>query len=159
MYVHINFTHRLQDHTINRRWHKAINKACIKVECCMVCFECLHNAFNEWQCKFRCVVALARCVHSKACEQSEFEVHPCLYTPILMLWMLPSPFRDCVQLSTNEKLKQKTQLSSKSYESNWIVCKLFMSIGLKRIQVHLCGFSSSQIWDIAWQDWRTIFGP
>jgi hypothetical protein len=31
-----------------------------------------------------------------------------------------------------------------------------MSIGLKRIQVHLWGFSSSQIWNIAWQDWRLL---
>ena len=31
-----------------------------------------------------------------------------------------------------------------------------MSIGLKRIQVHLCGFSSSQIWNIAWQDWCSL---
>jgi hypothetical protein len=31
-----------------------------------------------------------------------------------------------------------------------------MSIGLKRIQVHLCGFSSSQIWNIAWHDWCSL---
>ncbi len=124
----------------------------------MVCFECLHNAFNEWQCKFRCVVALARLesLQTIGVWSTSLLVH----SDTNALNVASIPFLEIV--SSYLQLKQpnqKTQLYSKNYESNWI-CNLFMmSFRWKRIQVHLCGFSSSQIWNIAWKNWRQYSVP
>ena len=39
--------------------NKSIHKACIKVDCGPVCFECLDNVFNEGQSECWCVIFIA----------------------------------------------------------------------------------------------------
>jgi hypothetical protein len=45
------------DGTILQVWHKAVNEACIKVDCCPVCFERLDEALDKRKREFYCVIS------------------------------------------------------------------------------------------------------